>query len=192
MKTKSLFIAALVMISASVTALGKDEPRNTGLAVVSVKGSEIFKIIYRSENAGKVKLTIYDAKSKLIFTETLNGTDGFILPLNFSQLLAGEYTVELIDGSGKRVEKINYKPSRSEVQAHIARLPKEDGKFLVSVVNAHNDMIQVKIYDERGNLLHAETRQVENEFAQVYAVQNVNGVTIEVSDATRSIKNERF
>src|SRR6188768_3753575 len=109
MKTKSLFIAALVVVSASVAAFGKEEPTsNKGMAVVPVKGSEVFKVIYKGEAAGRVKLNVYNTESKLVFSETISGTDGFIRPLNFSGLTAGEYTIELVDALGKKSEKVSY------------------------------------------------------------------------------------
>ena len=58
MKTKSLYVAALMTLAAAFTAVGKDEPAALGLAVVPVKGSEVFRVIYKSENPSKVKLSV--------------------------------------------------------------------------------------------------------------------------------------
>jgi hypothetical protein len=96
MKTKSLFLAALVTLGVVVSAIGKDEPRTTGLAVVPVKGSQVYKVIYRSESQSKVRMNIYGPQSQLIFTEYFTGMDGFIRPVNFSGLEAGEYTSLII------------------------------------------------------------------------------------------------
>ena len=105
MKTKSLYIAALMVIAASVTAVGKDEPRSQGLAVVPVKGSEVFKVIYRGESSSKVKLNVYNSSSEIVFSETMNGVDGFIRPLNFTGLQFGEYTVEVTDAQERRLKR---------------------------------------------------------------------------------------
>ena len=113
MNTKSLYVAALIVMAGAVTAVGKDEPRNAGLAVVPVKGSEVFRVIYKGESASKVKLNIYNSSSQVIFSETVNSTGGFIRPLNFSGLQFGEYTIELTDASGKKSEKVNYQPAKS-------------------------------------------------------------------------------
>jgi hypothetical protein len=195
MKTKSLFFAALVLVSAVASAAGKDEPRRTGMAVVPVKGSEVFKVIYKGESAGKVKLNIYNSNAKLILTETFNGTDGFICPVNFSGLEAGEYTIELVDASGKRAEKISFNTKKSSKHVHVSKLNNEAGKYLLSVVSASTsaDEINVKIYDSKNNLVHSETKQVKGDFAQVYKLQNAAGsYTFEVSDNTGKIKTIRF
>jgi hypothetical protein len=194
MKTRSLFIAALVVVSATVAALGKEEPNNKGLAVVPVKGAEVFKVIYKAENAGKIKLNIYNTKSEIVFTETFTGTDGFICPLNFTGLQAGEYTIELIDATGKRTEKVNYKPaSATPKNVHISRLANENGKFLVSVSSTGNEQINVKIYDAANNLVHSENKSIDGNFAQLYTVKNVTGsLTFEVTDKAGNTKTVRF
>lgn len=196
MKTRSLFIAALVIVSATVAALGKEEPTNKGLAVIPVKGSEVFKVIYKSENTGKVKLNIYNTNSEIVFTETFLGTDGFICPLNFKGLETGEYTIELVDATGKRTEKVNFqKPvvGATSKNVHISKLANETGKFLVAVSASGSEQINVKIYDAANNLVHNGDTKVEGNFAQLYTVKNVSGsLTFEVTDKAGNTKTVRF
>src|SRR4051812_22110754 len=104
MKLNVLVIAALVLVSNALLA-NNDEPRN--LAVVPVKGSDVFKVIYKNENASRVKLNVYNENGVVVFSET-SVTDGFIRPLNFSGLAQGEYSVEITEGTTKSVEKITY------------------------------------------------------------------------------------
>lgn len=195
MKTKSLVLAALVTVSAAVSAIGKDVPSNAGLAVVPMKGSEIFKVIYKGENAGRVKLNIYNAASSMIFSETINVTDGFIAPLNFAGMEPGEYTLELVDNTGaKKVEKVKYLTAPSSAKnVHVSRISKETGKFLVAVSNNGSEKINVRIYDGANNLVHSESREVKGDFAQLYTVKNVTGaLTFEVSDDAGYTKTIRF
>jgi hypothetical protein len=193
MKTKSLFFAALVLIS-SVALAGKDEPRRTGMAIVPVKGSEVFKVIYKGETTGKVKLNIYNAEDKVIMAEVFTGVDGFICPLNFAGLEPGEYTIELIDAAGKKIEKIIYGTKKSSKFVHVSKLVNQDGKYLLSVVNGGaNEPINVKIFDAKNNLIHSETKQVDGDFAQVYKLNSVStAYTFEVSDNSGNLRTIRF
>ncbi|NJM25864.1 MAG: T9SS type A sorting domain-containing protein [Bacteroidia bacterium] len=182
MKTKSLITSMLLIAMVAITAVGKDAPSNTGMAVVQVKGSEVFKVIYKAETAGKVKLSIFNAAGQLIFAES-RVAEGFILPINFSGLPTGDYTIEIADASGVRSEKITINPVKTTKGIHVAKVS-EEGKFLVSVASSGKQTIGVKIYDNQNNLLHTETREISGDFAQVYAVKNANGpVTFEISDA---------
>jgi hypothetical protein len=191
MKTKSLYIAALLVIGATFNSIAKDEP-TAGIAVVSSKGSQVVKIIYKGENAGKVKLSILDASSKVIFTETRNSTEGFILPLNFAGLAYGEYTLLVTDANGTKSEKINYEPAQATNVIHVAQID-DSGKFLLSVTKSGNQNVNVKIYDGFNNLVHDGNSNVAGDFAQVYVIKNYSGTcTFQVSNNNGGSKTVSF
>jgi len=193
MKTRSLFIAALVVMSAVVSAIGKEEPSKAGLAVVPVKGKEVFKVIYKGENVGKVKLNIYNVMGSVVFSETINNVDGFIRPLNFNGLESGDYTVELIDAAGKRVEKISYLPKVSTFEKNVRVIKMEESKFIVSVANTGTEVVNVKIYDAANNLVHSESKEISGNFAQVYSIKNITpGFTFEVADSAGNSKTVKY
>jgi hypothetical protein len=180
MKTRSIVLAALLLVSAS-GAFANADPSNAALAVVSAKGSEVVKVIYKGSN-GKVKLNIYDASSKLVFSESRTVQTGFILPLNFGGLSAGTYTVELVDASGVKSEKINYQPVVAAANVHVVKL-NQDGKYLLSVENA-NASVTIRIFDANNNLIHTSDKQSAGKFAQIFNIENVDGgCTFEVSNA---------
>jgi hypothetical protein len=193
MKIKSFFIAALVIASA-MSSVAADVPR-TGMVVIPVKGSEVFKVIYKAETAGRVKLNIYNAQLRVILSETFNGVDGFILPVNFKGLQFGEYTIELIDANGSRVEKVNFVAPATDDQvaskgfAHISKM--NDGRFLLSVVNA-SEKVNVRIYDVNETLVHSETKAVSGDFAQVYKLGVTKGFIFRIADANGLIKTIQF
>ena len=180
MKTKSIYFAALFVIGAAVAAVGKEEPSSAKLAVVAVQGSQVVKVIYKTETAGKVKLSVYDAASRVVFTETRNSNEGFILPLNFAALQAGQYTVELVDAAGTKSEKINYQPVAVK-NVHVAKTA-TDGKFVLSVVNA-NSTVDVKIYDANNNLVHSSSKEVSGSHAQLFSIKNFSGATFQITNA---------
>jgi hypothetical protein len=181
MKTKSIFFAALLVTVAAMSATAKNEPGNAGMAVVATKGSEVVKVIYRGETSGKVKITIFNASTEIVFSETRNSVEGFILPLNFSGLESGEYTIELTDASGTKSEKINYQPTITS-NIHVSKL-NDEGRFLLSVAKNAEEDITVKIYDAHNNLVHNVTKKVSGDLAELYSIKEYNGAcTFEVSD----------
>lgn len=192
MKTKSIYLAAFILMSA-VATFGKDEPTKAGVAVLPVKGAEVFKVIYKNETASKVKVKLYNENAEIIYTEAFSNTEGFILPLNFSKLKYGQYRLELTDDSGKRVENIVYQPAKSVDNIRISKLTAAEGKFLVAVTNSKNEKVTVKIFDNYNNLLHNEIKSVDGDFAQVYTVKNLTGAcTFEVSDDAGHVKTVQF
>jgi hypothetical protein len=177
----------------AVATFAKSEPRPSGLAVLAVKGAEIFKVVYSNDTQNKVKVNLYNSSSEVIYSVSINNTDGFILPLNFGNLSYGEYKVELIDADGKEVQNISYGRVKTTDNIRIAKLSNENGKFLVAIANPKNEKISVRIFDNHNNLLHDEIRSVSGDFAQVYNVKNLTGTcTFIVSDANGVAKTVHF
>ena len=190
---KSLYVAALMVMAVAVSVNAKDEPGAQGMAVVAVKGSDVFKVIYKGETASKVKLNVYDASSRIVFSETMSSVTGFIRPLNFTGLQFGEYTIELTDASGKKTEKVSFMPTKSVASIHVSKIKSAEGKFLVSVANSNKETITVKIFDGSNNLLHIDSRETTGEFAQLYSVKDIPGaVSFEISDNAGNYKTVRF
>lgn len=192
MKTKSFLIAALIVLSAGMYAVAGDEPGTSGFAVLSVKGSETVKVIYKSETVEKVKLNLYNAKGILLFSETRSGS-GFIRPLNLKGLPYGQYTVELISAAGKRTEKINYESKIAAPYFHVSKVKSTVDKFLLSVKDENESAkINIRIYDNSNNLIHDEIKQISGSFAQLYNIKNFNSVTFQISDEAGNIKVVSF
>jgi len=193
MKTKSFLIAALIVLSAGMYAVAGDEPGNSGFAVLSVKGSETVKVIYKSEIVEKVKLNLYNEQGTLLFSETRSG-NGFIRPLNLKGLPYGEYTVELISAAGKRTEKISYESKTATPYFHVSKVTSTVDKYLLSVKDENaNSKINIRIYDNSNNLIHDEVKEISGSFAQLYAIKNFkNSVTFEISDASGNVKVVSF
>jgi len=180
----------LMTMSAVASAFGNDGPDMT---VISLKGSEVFKVIYKGNAKGRVKLNVFDAWGKVIHSGTIAGTDGFICPLNFKGLPSGYYTIELIDQHGAYREKVAYIPEYDRKSVHVTKLVGEKDKFLLAVANAQNESIVVRIYDRHRNLLFAESKTLKGDFAQVYRMErSLDHCTFEVSDAAGNIKYFAF
>ncbi len=193
MKTNVLLIAALFMVSA-IGAVAEENPGNTGFAVVP-KGTDVFKVIYKTEKTyGRVKMNIYNAESQLIYSETVTG-GGFIVPVKFSGLAAGTYTIEIADGANRVTETVNYQPAKaaaSKKVVHVSRLAGENEKYIVSLANAGTETVTINIYDNFDRLVFNETKKITGEFAQIYTVKNKKVSSIEVIDEAGNRKVSRF
>lgn len=179
MKTTTLFFALVLAVSTTAFALN-DEP---GLTVVSSKGSEVFKVIYKGTTTGKVKLNILDGRGTVIHSETISGLNGFICPVNFKGLQSGQYTIEVVDKSGKYQESVTYKPAHQMKSIHVSKLLTQDGKYLLAVANAQNEPINIKIFDTEQRLVYNESKTLNGDFAQVFKMSDAYGrYTFEISD----------
>jgi flagellar hook assembly protein FlgD len=189
MKTKSMLVAVMMLMG--IVTFGKD-PVAPRLVVVNQKATGTFKVIYEGEKKGSVKMNILDAKGVLVFTETLKSVDGFIRPVNFSNMTPGQYTIEVIDANGKVIQQVNYVTETAVNNIHVAKIA-EEGKYLLAVANQGSEEINVKIFDGSNNLVHNESVKVNGSLGLVYNLKKVAGnPTFEVTDKAGAVKTIKY
>jgi flagellar hook assembly protein FlgD len=187
-KTKMLTLVALMMSAVFSYAASPIK-----MSVVSDATTGIYKVVYRSAEAGKVKVSILDANKELVFTETLNNVESFSRPYNFSNLSQGEYTIVVEDKNGKTEEKVSYHFVKVQSTIEVAKIGNEQNKYLLSVENKATDLIHVRILDVTGNVLHEQSMTVNGKFSVVYNLNKVKTAPIfEVSGSDGAMKTVNF
>ncbi len=186
MKTKLMVSAFLVALVTGI-AIAAD-PVGPKVVIVNQKESGIFKVIYEGAKAGRVNLKITDQAGEIVFQESIAGVEGFIRPINFKGMAAGEYTIEVSDASGKQVHKVNYAIDQSVSMVHVSKIAGEN-KYLLAVAKGEEEKINVRIFDGENNLVHDQNLVVSGNFGLVYNLKAVAGVpTFKVTDKTGSTK----
>lgn len=175
-----------MIISRVAFAGGVNTPKATSTSV-SMKG-EIVKIFYRSENSDKVKVTIYDASSKAVFTEEIKRKANFVRPYNLANLPYGEYTIVLEDKNGRTEEKVLYAKESVAVNASIIH-KKECRKALVTVFSTGETEVTYSVLDINNNVLYSKSEKVNGQAAKSFNLEKVRGaVTVQVSDSEGLLK----
>jgi len=191
MKKISLLLAG-VLLCTLVFARGIDGPiKGSSVAVTNVVGSTLYKVYYKSERLGKVKVSIMDEKGYTLFDETMNKMAGFVRPYNFEGLPEGQYTVKVEDENGKTVEKVNYNSGRVEKLIQVHKLAGEN-KYLLSISSPKPEDVFIYIFDDKDNLVYNEIQSIKGEFAQVYNLMEMKSFTIEVSDKFGALKKVTY
>ena len=170
MKTKNVVLTLAAVIVASAFTFAATPSK---VAVVQ-NNDGIYKVIYEGATSGKVTLKIYDNSSNVIFSETKKGLSKFMLPLNFTGLEQGEYSIEIADETGTQIKKVNYTSADAVVAAKAVHFTKlQDGKYLMSAATEGN--INVQIFDGNDNLVHSEDLVVNGKLGLVYNLKGVQG-----------------
>ncbi len=191
---KKLLTVAAVLVSAGVFAgVGEEKPTSASGVAVMKKDGNTFHLIYKGESTANVKVEIFSAKNRLVYSETLKGVDGFLRPYNFSELPEGEYTISISDGLTKQIEKVDYREGRVAKLVNILKLSGQDNKYLVTAAGKGEEFLTVNIYDRNDQLLHTEARLTSGDFAQVYKVANANGsLTFEIIHENGEAKKVQY
>lgn len=186
MKTKLSFLITLIFCSTMTFAT--DSPS------VSVVGTakHIFKLTYKTQVASKVQVTIFNSQGEEVFTETFKDIKNFSRPYNFSSLPEGEYTIEVKDESGRKVEKVNYNQGTVQSLISVTKLTSAPEKYMLTSVTDGDNEITVSILDANDQLLYNETLNVSGNFGVIYNLVQEGKYTFIVSDksgVTKKITN---
>jgi len=185
-KISLLFVG--VLFCTLVFANGTDEPGpSSSVAVTNSTGSSLFKLYYSAYMPDDVTVTIYNQSGKLLLSEKMKKTDGFIRPYNFERLDEGNYTIEVENDEGRHIEKVHYSAGKIDKLINIVKLA-DEGKYLLTVASKGADNVTINIYNTSDELIYSQERFVEKEFAEVINLKNRKTFTIEVTDSNGVLK----
>lgn len=179
---KKILAVVFVLIAAGhINAKGIEPKSPVGMSVL--KNGSIVKLFYRGEQPGKVKVKIYNENGQIVFSETLQNTEHFMRPYNFSTLPEGEYVIALSDEQATRTQKVLHTRKSTKRVAHLTRLNDGECKYLLAVPNDGQDALTVRIYDESMKLVYQDTQTIDGDFAKVYKLDGISGQhTFEITD----------
>jgi len=178
MSIKAL-ISAIVLSVSSVVVFAN--PNEFFMIVVVGEKSNIFKVVYKSAAATRVQISIRNNKNEVVFSESFTKMSRFTRPYNFQNLPEGEYTIEVKDRTGKKVEKVNYSLGVVNSLVKVTKLG-DQPKYLLSVANKGMNIINVSVYNNSGEQLIYNAHIVEGDFAIVYNLVKAGSYTFVVSD----------
>lgn len=179
---KTLSILLLLTVISSVVFANRIDNSGTATGAVVVKEGAIFKLYYWPVEQMDVKISIYDATDKIVFSEVLKKAEGFVRPYNFSNLPEGNYTIEIVDNSGRHTESVTYRKNNITALAHLIKIPDSE-KYVLAVPNKDPGELTVRILDPSDNVIYDQKESVVGDFAKVYNLEEFSGnFVFEVTD----------
>lgn len=178
---KILAVVFVLIVAGQVNAKEMEPKSPVGMSVL--KRGSIVKLFYRGEQPGKVKVKIFNESGQVVFSETMQNTENFMRPYNFSTLPEGEYVIELSDEQATRTQKVSHEKIKAKRIAHLTRLKDDECKYILAVPNAGRDALTVRIYDENQRMVYQDTQIIDGDFAKVYNLDSITGEhTFEIMD----------
>ena len=188
MKNTLSILVLLVAIGSAALAMPAENPAPASGVGIMKKG-KTFHVFYKAAKLSDVKIFIRNERNDLVFTETIRKTDGFVRPYNFTQLEDGEYTVEVIDCTHRQVQKITHGMKPSDKLAHVVRVSPTENKFLLTLPNKVHNIISVKIYGDKHQLVYEELLEITDDLAKLYNLNQINdNFSFEITDGEGNVK----
>jgi hypothetical protein len=191
---KKILTIAFVLFGTTMFASGTgDHPTSLSGAAVIKTDEGTFKLLYKSETATDVKVSIFNEASKLVFSEKIRHTTGFARPYSLDNLDKGNYTVSIEDHTGTTVQKISTMDTETSKLVNILKLNNGQSKYLLTVGGKGNETLVLNIYDGQRQLIHTETKSIKGDFAQVYNLSRIKGIpSFEVLHQNGSLESVQY
>lgn len=171
----------LTIVSSVVLAGGIDNPKAPSRIAIMQKDADHIQLFYKSNKEATIEVSIYDADSKLKFTEVIRKSDGFIRPYDLSGMKKGEYTVIVNDGTEKFEEKINTAERKSSLLSNVITM-KRAGSFLLTVADDKAQSFTVTIIDKNENVLHKHVESLNKQYSKIYSFSGeVEGLKFQIT-----------
>ena len=149
--------------------------------VFSYNGKEIYKVVFQSKKETSVTINLLDKQGNYLHTTTVDKTTGFAQPFNFSDLVSGEYTFEILNGKEKVVETVHYIKESEKVSKNL--LVKIDAsKRMVTIASYYGDKsnISVLFFNQTGDII-LEDKLATLLDGKIYDLSNVKDKAVRVS-----------
>jgi len=180
MNIKTSFIAIALTVTSAVAFASSTE---TSVEVIAGESAKVFKLVYKSADAKRVRVSILNAQNNVVFTESIN-MGSFSRPYNFDGLPEGDYTIEVKDGNGVKVEKVSYRSVKTASLIKVTKVQGTATKYMLTVGGEGTNIVNVNILDADGNSIFQDAHITEGNFGVVYSLDRAGVYTFVVTDKT--------
>jgi protease II len=182
MKTKFI-TSVMVIVFASASLFAADSAAT--IELLNQKGSSIYKVVYKAPGIGKAVLKISNRQG-LVFSESINFTNGFAYPIDFKNMSDGEYTVEVLSKAAKFRQTVTL--AKAKPLAYVRVTEQANKKELLTIVSQAPADFTIRVYDKWNNEVFTKAEVVKTEYGVVFNMENMaTGYTIEVTEASGAV-----
>lgn len=190
-KMIKLFVAFVIVMNATVFANANDLEKEGNVLKVIHRNNDIYNIVFQGNGQQKVSIQFMDVNKKVLYSESMNASKGFVKPLDLSDLPAGTYFVKLISSTDTLSEEIKILTASQLYGDFIAVKSIGEEQFLLSVDEKVGKSLDLYIRDAKGEILHQG--KVKCTDKKVYDLKNLIGkeATFLVYDGQEIVKEQR-
>ncbi len=157
----------LTILSSVVFAGGIDNPKASSKMAIMQKDADHIQLFYKNSKQATIEVSIFDADKKLLFSEVIRKSNGFIRPYDLSSMEKGEYTVVVNDGTEQFVEKINTHVKETELLSSVINMQRA-GSYLLTLADEKAKYFKVTVTDKNNNVLLQRKENLDKQFSKIY------------------------
>jgi hypothetical protein len=171
MKTKMLIIAAFCCMAGAANSTPSET--SPTVDIVRKDTTSVYVVNYMGSKTGKVTITVKDNAQATVLVRSFKEIKDFSLPINFSSVAEGVYTVQIDNGIEKLDRTVNYTKDIATNYTRVENLG--NGQYLLTSSHSGKEKITVKVYNESNVKVYEEDKMVRGDFSMLFNLKNVTG-----------------
>ncbi|MEQ8711718.1 MAG: hypothetical protein RIC80_01810 [Cyclobacteriaceae bacterium] len=176
-------MVALVIVMGAAFANAKGVSGDSEVKVLAGNKAGVYNLFFESAEDKTVNVRVLDANHKLLSNKRITKTDGFLQPIDFSNLPSGNYFIE-INGEGTALTE--------SIQHHVTTVKADD--FTVTTVSNARKVafattltepapLNLYFYNEAGEVVYRESVASSQLNRKLYDFSSIEGESVTVSIA---------
>ena len=169
-------IAVLVIvIGASLTSYASADSASLAsfCKIMPIEDENRFKLIYQSPVTETVEIKLVDKNDRIVYSETVDKTNGFIKNFDVSNLPDGAYVLNVSSDDYKYSEYINV-ASWDAGKLHLV-VTESNRKYALVGTNDSKEAVTLYILDQTGATLYKEVIPAGEQVKKMYDLKKVYG-----------------
>lgn len=171
---KTIFSIILIIGAMSFTMASEEKSAEVPVSLKMVD-QEKFLFRFKANPEGPVRVKIFDENRTLIKSQRINSQMAFAKYYDFSQMLPGKYTLEVIDGQ-RQIDRfsVNFTAPKTEKPVVFSKLEELGGNsYKLSVNSLLPADLSILVF-ENDILVHEEKLHDVNGFQKLYKLQGIS------------------
>ncbi len=177
LKLRSMAIVAVIL--SVVAILPVSAQKLTNIQVLPAQNKKVIFHASGLNTQSRFQIKIQDEQGNLLFSETFKDQQDYKKVLDFSFAQEGDYYIDLLNEKGLFRKIVNISEdatSKTDILFDVAEttefnksiLKVDEKKYAFRFRNELETPVNVKIYDQKGHIIHEELEIVDEEFGKLF------------------------
>lgn len=176
-------LVALVIVMGAAFANAKGVSGDSEVKVLAGNKAGVYNLFFESAEDKTVNVRVLDANHKLLSNKRIIKTDGFLQPIDFSNLPTGNYFIEITGQGTALTESVQHQVTTVNADDFRVTTVNNARKVAFATTLTESAPLNLYFYDESGVIVYRESVESSELNRKLYDLSSIEGESVSVSIA---------
>ncbi|GEM_PF-1375365 len=176
-------LVALIIVMGATFANANGLSGDSEVRVLAGHEAGVYNLLFKSAEDKTVNVRILDANNKLLSTKRITKTDGFLQPIDLSQLPTGEYFIEITGAGTAYTEAVTHNVATVNAEDITVTTMSDARKVTFAANVEESTLLNLYFYDEMGEVVYRDKVAAAELNRKLYDLSSIEGEFVSVTIA---------